>query len=603
MSRGRREQGFFDYLTALLHTKEALTCPLLIIMLPSDIPLAPHPPLWQVRPVVAELEARLKESGLPRIIARLLAMRGIQPEAVRDFLVPRLNTLGDPFELPEMRPLVDRLLLAVDRAEKVVLYGDYDVDGVTSMSLMHLTLRAYGLPSHPFLPHRMSEGYGLSFEGLANAFEKFGKPDLVVAMDCGTTSLAEVDWLKEQGVDCVIIDHHQLSPDGRPSCQALVNPQLGDRFHYFCTVGLAFKVAHALLKTRMVPDFDLKTCLDLVALGTVADLVPLVDENRLLVRRGLEALAETPRIGLRALKQIAGVDGFVQTHHVGYRLSPRLNAAGRLDTAFTALNLLLCEDPEEALVFAEQLDFHNKDRQGVELRVFEEAVAALGDLKEVEKRAAIVIGSRDWHPGVIGIVASRISRMFHRPTILVAIDESGMGKGSGRSVPGFSLVEAIGHCREHLVRGGGHAMAAGISLEEGKLDVFREAFEASARRAFEGEMLRPVLDIDLELEFRDLNAEFFEHYRLLEPFGQQNSEPLFLVRSVTPKLPARVMKEKHLRVQLRQNGIEQTATWFNAPVNNLPASPWDVVMRIQRNWFRGEERWQITLDGVKTAGE
>jgi single-stranded-DNA-specific exonuclease len=571
-------------------------------MLPTDVPLAPHPPRWQLRADVGDAAARLRESsGLPKIIAQLLAMRGVEPDGVRDFLVPRLSALGDPFELPDMRPLVDRLMKAIDGNEKVVLYGDYDVDGVTSMSLLHLVLKSYGLHSHPFMPHRLAEGYGLSLDGLAHVFQDFGKPDLVVAMDCGTTSLAEVSWLREQGVDCVIIDHHQLSPDGRPDCMALVNPQSGTGFHYFCTVGLAFKVAHALLKTRMVPGFDLKTCLDLVALGTVADLVPLVSENRLLVRRGLEALSDTPRVGLCALKRVAGVEGLVQTHHVGYRLSPRLNAAGRLDTAFTALNLLLSEDREEAMMFAELLDGHNRDRQGVELKVFEEAVAALGDLREVEKRSAIVIGSRAWHPGVIGIVASRISRMFHRPTILVAIDESGMGKGSGRSVPGFSLVSAIGECRDHLVRGGGHAMAAGISVEESKLEGFREAFEASARRAFEGEMVRPVLEIDLELEFGDLTAEFFEHYRLMEPFGQQNSEPVFLVRGVSPKLPARVMKEKHLRLQLRQNGIEQSATWFNAPVGNLPAAPWDVVMRIQRNWFRGEERWQMTLDSVRSA--
>jgi single-stranded-DNA-specific exonuclease len=489
----------------------------------------------------------------------------------------------------------------VDGKENVVLYGDYDVDGVTSMSLLHLTLKAYGLPSHPFLPHRLAEGYGLSFDGLANAFEKFGKPDLVVALDCGTTSLAEVAWLKEQGVDCVIIDHHELSPDGKPDCLALVNPRLGERYHYFCTVGLVFKVAHALLKTRMRADFDLKSCLDLVALGTVADLVPLIDENRLLVRRGLEALSETPRVGLCALKEIAGVDGLVQTHHVGYRLSPRLNAAGRLDTAFTALHLLLSEDREEALAFAEQLDLHNRDRQGVELRVFEEAVAALGDLSQVEKRPAIVLGSRNWHPGVIGIVASRISRMFHRPTILVAVDESGMGKGSGRSVPGFSLVEAIEFCRGHLVRGGGHAMAAGISVEEARIDAFRGDFEEAARRAFEGEMLRPVLEIDAELEFSDLTQDFYEHYRLMEPFGQRNSEPMFLVRGVTPKLPARVMKEKHLRLLLRQKGSEQAVTWFNAPIGHLPPAPWDVAMRIQRNWFRGEERWQMTLDAVRVA--
>lgn len=543
----------------------------------------------------------LLRTGLPRHIARLLALRGVRPEQVSDFLVPRLNTLGDPFDLPEMRALVERLFQAVDRAENVVLYGDYDVDGVTSMSLMHLVLKAYGLSTHPYLPHRLAEGYGLSFDGLNNAFEKFGKPDLLIALDCGTTSLTEAAWLRDQGVDFVIIDHHELSPDGRPDCQALVNPRLGERYHYFCTAGLVFKTAHALLKTRKLDDFDLKSCLDLVALGTVADLVPLVEENRLLVRRGLEALANTPRVGLCALKQIAGVDGCVQTHHVGFRLSPRLNAAGRLDTAFTALNLLLCDDPEQAAVFAEQLDFHNRDRQGVEMRVFEEALAALGDLHQVEKRAAIVLGSRDWHPGVIGIVASRISRMFHRPTILVAIDEHGMGKGSGRSIPGFSLVEAIAHCRDHLVRGGGHAMAAGISVEEARLGDFAAAFETAARQAFAGEMLRPVLDIDLEVNFRDLDHDFYEHYRLLEPFGQFNPEPVLLIRGVSPRLPPRVMKEKHLRLLLRQDGVEQFATWFNAPVNNLPPAPWDIVLRIQRNWFRGEERWQLNVDAVKPS--
>lgn len=570
-------------------------------MLSTDIPLAPRPPLWQLKPVPEEALPPLLQSGLPPLIARLLALRGIPPEGVRDFLVPRLNTLGDPFDLPEMRPMVDRLLQAVDEKEHVVLYGDYDVDGVTSMSLLHLTLNAYGLTNHPYLPHRMSEGYGLSFDGLANAFEKFGMPDLVVALDCGTTSLAEVAWLREQGVDCLIIDHHELSPNGRPDSIALVNPRLGDDYHYFCTVGLVFKVAHALLKTRRLDTFDLKAHLDLVALGTIADLVPLIDENRLLVRRGLEALSDTPRPGLRALKQIAGVDGLVQTHHVGFRLSPRLNAAGRLDTAFTSLNLLLSQDLDEALVYAEQLDGHNRDRQGVEMQVFKEALAALGDLNQVEHLTAIVLGSRTWHPGVIGIVASRISRMFHRPTILVAIDEHGMGKGSGRSIPGFSLVEAIGYCNAHLVRGGGHAMAAGISVEEAKLDAFRSAFQEAARLAFEGGLSQPVIELDGELDFRDLTDDFYSHYRLLEPFGQRNNEPIFLVRNVQPKLPPRVMKEKHLRVILRQQGIEQAATWFNAPIGNLPPAPWDVALRMQRNWFRGEERWQFTLDAVRPA--
>jgi single-stranded-DNA-specific exonuclease len=222
------------------------------------------------------------------------------------------------------------------------------------------------------------------------------------------------------------------------------------------------------------------------------------------------------------------------------------------------------------------------------MQVFKEALAALGDLSQVERLTAIVLGSRSWHPGVIGIVASRISRMFHRPTILVAIDEHGMGKGSGRSIPGFSLVEAIEYCNAHLVRGGGHAMAAGISVEEAKLDSFRTAFQEAARLAFEGGLSQPIIELDSELDFRDLTSEFYAHYRLLEPFGQRNNEPIFLARNVQPKLPARVMKEKHLRVLI-------------APIGNLPPAPWDVALRMQRNWFRGEERWQFTLDAVRPA--
>jgi len=509
--------------------------------------------------------------------------------------------MGDPCLLPEMNTAVERILRAVDGKERVALYGDYDVDGVTSMALMHLTLKAYGLNTHLFLPSRMDEGYGLSLDGFARLFEEFGPPDLLLALDCGTTSVTELKWLQEQGVDCVIVDHHELSPFGRPPCVALVNPKLGGTYHYFCTAGLVFKVAHALMKTRRVENFDLKDTLDLVALGTVADLVPLIDENRLLVRRGLEALAQTERLGLRALKQIAGVDGFVQTHHVGFRLGPRLNAAGRLDTAFTSLQLLLADDPLVAAEYAALLESHNRDRQGVELAVYNEAeemLLALGDLEEIH---AIVLGSRNWHPGVVGIVASRISRLVNRPTILFSFDENGMGKGSGRSIPGFSLVEAIDICREHVVRGGGHAMAAGVSVIEEKLDAFRIAFCEAARQALGEESLVPVLELDAEVRLRDLSLEFLQNYRLMEPFGQRNTEPVFLCRRITPRLPGRLMKEKHLRVMLTQDGASMEARWFNAPLKDLPPPPWDVAMRVQRNFWRGEEQWQLTLDAVRSA--
>ena len=565
-------------------------------------PISIRPPRWLLKPAVegaAELSA---DMGLPPLMAQLLVQRGLTTvEKARDFLVPKLASLGDPTVLPEMSLAVERILRAVDARESVVLYGDYDVDGVTSMALMHLILKAYGLDTHLFLPTRLEEGYGLSLDGIAKCYEQFGKPALFIALDCGTTSLKEVAKLREDGVDCVIIDHHELSPLGRPDCLALVNPKLGDAHHYFCTAGLVFKVSHALLKARMLPGYDLKETLDLVALGTVADLVPLIDENRLLVRRGLEALAQTPRHGLKALKQIAGVEGLVQTHHVGFRLGPRLNAAGRLDTAATALQLLLATDSDEGGMLAELLEAHNKDRQNVEQQVHAEAEAMLAAIGEIDTVSAIVLASRSWHPGVIGIVASRISRLCHRPTILVSIDENGIGKGSGRSIPGFSLVEAIDICRAHLLGGGGHAMAAGISVHEDKIDSFRIAFQDAAREALSKEAMTPVLELDAEVKLRDLSLNFFESYKLLEPFGQKNPEPLFLCRNVKPKLPGRIMKDKHLRIILTQEGASMEARWFNAPIGRLPPAPWDVAMRIQRGWFRGVEQWQLTLEAVRPA--
>jgi single-stranded-DNA-specific exonuclease len=555
-----------------------------------------------VKPAAEGAAELAVETGLPPLLTHLLAQRGITTaEKARDFLVPKLATLGNPRLLPEMPAAVDRILKAVDEKQRVVLYGDYDVDGVTSMALLHLVLKAYGLHTKLFLPSRMEEGYGLSHDGLAKCFETHGKPDLLVALDCGTTSLNEAAWLAEQQVDCVIVDHHELSPLGRPTCLALVNPKLVDEWHYFCTAGLVFKLAHALLKTRPAPNFDLKETLDLVALGTVADLVPLVSENRLLVRRGLEALAQTQRLGLRALKQLAGVDGLVQTHHVSFRLGPRLNAAGRLDTAATTLELLLADEMETAAELANLLEAHNKDRQNVEQAVHAEAEAMLGALGDLEQLSAIVLGSRSWHPGVIGIVASRISRLCHRPTILVSFDENGVGKGSGRSIPGFSLVEAIDICRDHLLGGGGHAMAAGISVEEAKIDSFREAFAAAARQALSDEAMTPVLELDAEVKLKDLTLSFLENFKLMEPFGQKNPEPLFLCRRVMPKLPGRSIKGKHLRLMLTQDGAGMDSVWFNAPIGHLPPAPWDVAMRLQRSFFRGEEQWQITLEGVRNS--
>jgi single-stranded-DNA-specific exonuclease len=539
---------------------------------------------------------------LSPLIRSLLAQRGLtQQEEIQSFLLPKLANLSDPFLLPNMQAAVDRILRAVDDNERVVLYGDYDVDGVTSMAVLHIALRKYGITTNMFLPHRMEEGYGVSRDGVTRVFEDFGRPDLFIALDCGTTSLTEMKALREVGVDVVIVDHHELSPDGPPLCEALVNPKLADHSHHFCTVGLVFKLVHALMKARRLENFDIKELLDLVTLGTVADLVPLIEENRILVRRGLELITQTKRPGLKALKTVAGVDGLVQTHHLGFRIGPRLNAAGRLDTAATSLEVLLAEDDNEAMAGAEMLDQHNRERQTVENQCFVEAEAQLLAMGDVSSMAGIVLASRGWHPGVVGIVASRISRLCHRPAILIAIAEDGMGKGSGRSIPGISLVEIIEECRHLLNKGGGHAMAIGLSVPEEKIPEFRQTFGEAVRQRLSSGDLRPHLEMDAVLELNEMSSTFLDQYKLMEPFGMGNPEPIFLCKSVNPRLPGRIMREKHLRVVLQQGAVQQDAIFFNAPLSAMPPPPWDVALRLQRNFYRGNESWQFTVEGIRAA--
>ena len=326
------------------------------------------------------------------MVVSLALQRGHQnQEQLEQFLHPRLKDLGDPFSLPGVASAVQRILEAVDGKQSVVLYGDYDVDGVSSITLLYSILNAFGLEPRPFLPTRLEEGYGLSVKGIENSFEG-DPPDLLIAADCGTNSRDEALLLREMGIDLIILDHHEPSPDGVAECVALVNPKLGDDYHYLCTAGVVFKIIHALMKTRPLTDFDLKNYLDIVALGTIADIVPLEGENRLFARRGLTQLDRTIHPGLIALKSVAGVSSPTRTHDVGFKLGPRLNASGRLDTAVASLNLLHCQDPKEARVLAEALDLQNRERQELELATREEAERIIHDLTAAQRSHAIVVG-------------------------------------------------------------------------------------------------------------------------------------------------------------------------------------------------------------------
>ncbi|PYL18567.1 MAG: hypothetical protein DMF41_12060 [Verrucomicrobia bacterium] len=339
-------------------------------------------------------------------------------EEVETFLRPRLKSLSDPFLLPNMQAAAQRVLAALDRHERVVLFGDYDVDGVTSIALFTEMLRAYGGAPELFLPLRMEEGYGLSPESVERCLEQH-HPQLLIAVDCGTSSVSEIVDLTRRGVDVIVLDHHEPK-SALPDCVAIVNPKIDPEspFHYLCSVGIVFKLCHALLKTRPLFDFDLKSKLDLVALGTVADIVPLRGENRIFVRRGAIEITRRTRSGLRKLIEVSGVRPSTSTDDIGFRLGPRLNAAGRLSTAEKSLQLLLTKDENEAGALADLLDKQNRDRQEIERQVFIAAEEQICRDFDPLRDAAIVVGAREWHPGVVGIVASRISRKYHRPTIV-----------------------------------------------------------------------------------------------------------------------------------------------------------------------------------------
>jgi single-stranded-DNA-specific exonuclease len=521
------------------------------------------------------------------------------PAEARLFLDPRLKNLADPFLLPGMQAAIDRILQAIDRRERIVLYGDYDVDGVTSLALFTRILRRLGADPQPFLPLRMDEGYGLSPEGLARCIASH-QPQLLLALDCGTCSVAEIAGLRAQGVDVLVFDHHE-SKSEQPPCLALVNPKLGDDFHYLCSAGIVFKACHALLKVRPAADIDLREYLDIVALGTVADIVPLRGENRILVHRGLQQLEKSRWPGVRALIESAGISAPFKPADIGFKLGPRINAAGRLASAEQALELLLTEDHTRARELAAALSEQNRERQEVEKAIHQEAEAMV-EREFLPEHAAIIVAGDGWHPGVLGIVASRLSKAYHRATFVIGFDETGLGKGSGRSIEGLSMVKALGTCADCLVKFGGHEMAAGLTIQRQHFPMFQETFLREARALLTDEQLRPRLYLDAEVSLADVHFNFLEHHERLQPFGIGNSQPLFLARNVRAA-ETRILKEKHYRFMLLQNGAgrAQEAIYFGGATRPLPDGPWDVAFQVARNEFNGRVSVQLEIKALRTA--
>lgn len=534
-------------------------------------------------------------------IARLLSRKGFaSPDEVQAFLRPRLKTLSDPFLLPDMQKAVSRILSALDRHERVVLFGDYDVDGVTSLALAAETLRAYGATPDLFLPMRMEEGYGLSRESVERCVDQH-HPQLLIALDCGTSSVTEIADLGRRGIDVIVVDHHE--PKSKlPECVAIVNPKIDpdSSFHYLCTAGIVFKLCHALLKTRPI-EFDLKSRLDLVALGTVADIVPLCGENRTLVQRGAIEIARSNRPGLRKLIEVSGVKPPILTEDIGYRLGPRLNAAGRLSTAEKSLQLLLTQNEVEAKDLAVFLDKQNRERQEVEKQIFAMVEEKIAQEFNPARDAAIVVWARGWHPGVLGIVASRITHKYHRPAIVIGFDENGHGKGSGRSIEGLNLAEALTRCGEKLEKYGGHEMAAGLTIHEKNVDLFAEEFRRVARELLSNDDLQPRFRLDHEIIFAELNFDFLGWHEMLQPFGNGNPQPLFFARGIDSPVAPRVVGENHLVLVLRQQNYQRRAIFFGAALNSLPPQPWDVAFRIRQDEYEGLTRLEMRVEAVRES--
>ncbi|WP_309387125.1 single-stranded-DNA-specific exonuclease RecJ [Cerasicoccus frondis] len=535
-----------------------------------------------------------RELGVSKVVATLLAQRGfLDPDEAERHLNPRLAHLDCPFSIQNMSEAVERVIAAMRNGEEICLVGDYDVDGVTSTSLMVMILRRLGVSPRFYVPRRLDEGYGLSDAALERVLAD-GKPDLFIALDCGTNSVQEVASLRAQGVDVLIIDHHQ-SKDETPADAILINPHISGQSEAAwgdsCTVGLVFKFVHALVKRLreqgdpVAQEIKLRDYLDLVALGTVADLVPLRDENRIFTRFGLQCLGRTERPGLLALMQVAGLEleQPLAPTDIAFRLGPRINASGRLGDAAVPVNLLLSEEYSECLEIARELDNRNRERQTIERAIFEEAreqALSQGDA------AGIVVYGEDWHPGVVGIVAGKLAKEFYRPCMALG-GEGNLAKGSGRSVAGIDLQAALQQCDPLLMEWGGHPMAVGVTLEADLVPQLREAF-AEAVSTVAPDPLEPELEIAAWLEADQLHGEVVAALDELQPYGQSHPTPVIGLRGVRLTDSALVFGGRHARFRFQCNG----GAAFSAVAWGMGDRPPPVGQEIELAVKLGWNRWQ-----------
>ncbi len=554
-----------------------------------------------------DLSVLLDATGVPEPVLRILAGRGLDTaEAIEQFLNPNAGRLHRPDSLPDIGAATDRLASALDRGERICVYGDYDVDGVSGTALLVSLLRGLDADVVHYLPDRVSEGYGLSPAGVD--FCRRESVRLLVTNDCGSSDLAEVTAARDAGIDTIVTDHHE-PPAQLPPAVAVINPKRTDSgypFRELAGVGVAFKLAWSLLAALGRPREELTGLLDLVGLGTIADVVPLVGENRILAWLGLACIRQSERPGLRALLRRAGIpDRRLTTYDVGFILGPRINAAGRVSHAREAAELLLTPDPDRAAALAERLDTLNRNRQQLEQQTLNQALSVV-EAEHLDRDRVVVVAAPGWPHGVIGVVASRLVEKYYRPCIVISLDE-GRGRGSGRSISGFDLYESLGSCADELAAYGGHRHAVGLTIEEARIPGFRAAVNRFAE-AVPDDVYEPSLRVDAVTRLEDIDERLVAALARLEPFGPRNPTPVFATLGLEVVGYPRRFGKDHLRFTVRSNGATMEAVaWKRShqlpDIETGPAGRLDLCYTVDRRTYRGRTSTRLSIRDMRSADD
>jgi single-stranded-DNA-specific exonuclease len=555
--------------------------------------------IWNVRPLKsAQQQLLTAELGISPIIAQVLLNRGITtPQEARQYLHGGRNDVHDAFLLKDMDKAAARVRQAIARREPIVVYGDYDVDGLTSCALLFLVLRELGAQVSCYIPHRIDEGYGVNRDACV-AIKK-NNAALVITVDCGISSFEEVEYLKAEGIDVIVTDHHQPREGKIPRALAVIDPfQEGCRYPYkeLAGVGLAYKLAQAVAGECC----DVCEHLDLVALGTISDVAPLTGENRILVKYGLEQLSQTKKIGLKALKEVAGIARRrLAASHVGFILGPRINATGRMGSSEKALQLLLSTDEAEALLLAKALDAENKQRRKEEGKTLKEALTMMEREINFAHHRCVVLHHDEWHPGVIGIVASRIAERFYRPTILISTKE-GLGKGSGRSIRNFHLFESLEKCDHLLEEFGGHEKAVGLKITRENIAGFKKVFNEIAHEMLSAQDLIPMVDIDMDITLSALSEKLINDLEQCAPFGRGNSQPVFASRDLQCKGRPRFLRGESLKLWVTDGKVTCEAfgnKFLDSDISRLNQG-FSIVYSPSMNDWQGISTIQLKLKDI-----